>query len=156
MAESGDSRLFHAEGPLVIGKAQDASATEARPAVLHIGMPENMITWALTSDLPTLKVQRTAFMAAVPYSQRFYIIDFLPGAQLQCVSSPCLTTTLPDSLSGMLLQHALDTSWHAAAMIACCPTAMWQLHQRSHCLHDTANFGKPSSDRHTWSCRDAR
>jgi hypothetical protein len=79
VAEQGDSRLFHAEGPLVVGKGSgDKTATNGRPQVLHIGMPENMITWALTPDLPTLKVQRTAFMAAVPYSQRFYIIDFLP------------------------------------------------------------------------------
>jgi hypothetical protein len=78
VAEQGDSRLFHAEGPLVIGKASGTGTAQARPPVLHIGMPENMITWALTEDLPTLKVQRTAFMAAVPYSQRFYIIDFLP------------------------------------------------------------------------------
>jgi hypothetical protein len=75
VAEDGASRMFHAEGPLVVGKTEG----QGTHTVMHIGMPENMITWALTLDLPTLKVQKTAFMAAVPYSQRFYIIDFLPG-----------------------------------------------------------------------------
>ena len=60
--------MFHAEGPIVISKGQGDHTGDPRPPLLHIGMPENMITWALTPDLPTLKVQRTAFMAAVPYS----------------------------------------------------------------------------------------
>jgi hypothetical protein len=78
VADGGDSRLFHAEGPVVIGKAPGQPS--GKPPVMNIGMPENMISWSLAPDLPTLKVERSAFMAAVPYSDRFYIIDFLPGA----------------------------------------------------------------------------
>ena len=50
--------------------------------VIQIGMPENMLTWQLTPELPCLKASATAFMFAVPYSQQFYILEFMPGEPL--------------------------------------------------------------------------
>ena len=47
--------------------------------VIQIGMPENMLTWHLTPDLPCLKASATGFMFVVPYSQQFYILEFMPG-----------------------------------------------------------------------------
>ena len=79
MQEHGAHRTFLGEGPVVVG-TRVLKKGSAPMHVIDIGMPENMLSWALTPDLPMLKVERTAYMAAVPYSEHFYIIDFLPGA----------------------------------------------------------------------------
>eukprot|EP00892_Ulva_mutabilis_P012711 jgi/Ulvmu1/9812/UM056_0053.1 len=68
-----ETRVLLAEGPLVLGRL----AKQAVP-VIQIGVPENMMTWQLTGDLPVLKVSSYAVMFAVPYSQQYYLVEFLP------------------------------------------------------------------------------
>lgn len=85
--EHGENRQLLGEGPLVVG-TRALKKGEPPAHVIDIGMPENMLSWQLTPDLPMLKVERTAYMAAVPYSDRFYIIDFLPGTPPQTSAFP--------------------------------------------------------------------
>lgn len=80
-----ETRVLLAEGPLVLGRLEQQTAP-----VIQIGVPENMMTWQLTSDLPVLKVSSCAVMFAVPYSQQYYLIEFLPGLHL-CSISACVS-----------------------------------------------------------------
>lgn len=65
---------------MVLGRIEQGSVP-----VIQIGVPENLITWQLTSDMPVLKVSNCAIMFAVPYSQQFNLVEFLPGASLPAV-----------------------------------------------------------------------
>lgn len=73
--QSEEGRILLAEGPLVLGRIEHKSLP-----VIQIGVPENMMTWQLTEDMPVLKVSNCATMFAVPYSQQYYLVEFLPGA----------------------------------------------------------------------------
>lgn len=76
-----EGRVLLAEGPLVLGRIEHDSVP-----VIQIGVPENMMTWQLTHDMPVLKVSNCAVMFAVPYSQQYYLVEFLPGASLPVVA----------------------------------------------------------------------
>lgn len=84
-SSAGSDRTFLGEGPVVLGRLQGVP-------VLQMGMPENIMTWHLTPELPCLKASATAYMFAVAYSQTFYILEFMPGDTLlfkfdRCVGS---------------------------------------------------------------------
>lgn len=77
-SSSGSARTFLGEGPLVLGRLESVPT-------IQFGMPENMMTWQLTPELPCLKASSTAFMFAVPFAQHFYILQFMPGGFLRQV-----------------------------------------------------------------------
>lgn len=80
--EPEEGRVLLAEGPLVLGRIDHGSTP-----VIQIGVPENMMTWQLTSDMPVLKVSNTAVMFAVPYSQQYYLVELLPETPTEVLAT---------------------------------------------------------------------
>lgn len=72
---TSSGRKFITEGPLLLRKAADEKLLTA-----YLGVPEQcLITWMLTSEVPTLKVGPYTYMFAVPDSLDYYAVDFVPG-----------------------------------------------------------------------------